>query len=219
MAEFVETENDLFYADDLALILENIQLHRVIPALKKVAAEIGLKLNEKKSGIMNILTGRKKASTLSVIQGIPTVQEYKYLGFLFGKNFSPISHYKKLDKKLWMIHSKVNWVIKNWQIDQRRLYFSALIRPHIEYILPIADLLDDNKGAKKLLRIWAKRSLNISSTMPNYVYDEISGNIANYIEENTRNVDWKIDQRSRKRFYNKPEMNTKYLRIIIERTS
>ena len=82
------------YADDLLVICTSLsQLRRVIYTIKNWSKENNLQLNPRKSGVVQFVSRagniRKKLRTGESIEGIPVVNEYKYLGvwmfFIVGK--------------------------------------------------------------------------------------------------------------------------------------
>jgi len=171
----VDDFNILAFADDCLLKGDTeVQVAAKIAEFKRIANIYGLKINEKKSKILVI----NNRTTKTHIQGIPIVEEEKYLGFEIlcrRSNFLKIHkdhkllNLRKFEHMIYaLVANKVNKVLLSKSLWQN------LALPTILYGLPVFDL---NKGDIKRLnnvqmRIF-KRALNVpKQTSNNYVIEE-----------------------------------------------
>ena len=70
------------------------RLEETIQNLKNAAKEFNLIINYKKSGIF--LCKQKNKNELKEVEGIPVVQEYKYLGILINNKGKLNNHIREL---------------------------------------------------------------------------------------------------------------------------
>ncbi len=71
----------LLYADDLVFICDHSDVQHTIVELRRTSLDFGLRLNEAKSGVFAV-GGHEKLGLVGAVEGIPVLNQYRYLGVL-----------------------------------------------------------------------------------------------------------------------------------------
>jgi len=111
----------------------------VIRIIKQWSNENNLKLNEKKSGVLEFLPRLGRQSSILVVnslfEGIPVVERYKYLGLWVNAKLT-------MDMQLDYIRDKAQYqvyklwpLLKNVSLDYRINLWTVLIRPMFEMLI------------------------------------------------------------------------------------
>lgn len=133
-------ERDMsIYADDFALFCPYEQLTTAVALIQQVSTSLGLRVNVAKSGYMYIKkNGYDIPDDLEDdIGGIPRVSKYTYLGIQMDERLSMNLHLAALQEKIPRISGLLARVAYRFAVDDRRVLWSALIRPYIEFIAPV----------------------------------------------------------------------------------
>ena len=128
------------YADDLLIICTSpYQLRKCITIIKRWSGENNLLLNPKKSGIIEFLPRTKTHPQVytpgSLLEDIPIVTEYKYLGLIIDQKLTST-------KQLAFIEEKTNhqcaalWpLLKAFSLTERMKLWTILCRPLFEMLI------------------------------------------------------------------------------------
>jgi len=142
--------NELFgYADDHLILNGSInQLRRAINIVKKWSSNYNIKLNSRKSGILEVPPKYKSPVFIvgSSFEGVPVVDRYKYLGVWLDQFLSPLAHLDYLfgsqKNQEGASRGRINNItrflspcIKNVSFDYRANLWITFIRP---LFLPLA---------------------------------------------------------------------------------
>ena len=136
--------NDLLgFADDhLVINITKSQLRSAIVFTKEWCNAINIKLNPDKCGILEI-PSKYHHHTLEIgskLEGIPIVEEYKYLGLILDNQMNGNKHLNKLfgwkdqagkkhNGKIKFLKNNLSPLIKNISLDYRINLWQVLIRP------------------------------------------------------------------------------------------
>ena len=97
-----------------------------------------MKLNERKSGIVEFVGRKMKTKLVSEsFQGLPICKEYKYLGLKLTNKLSIQSQLNYIKKKSFGIHQKLSPFLHNADLDTRKSLWQIFIQPLIEFVLPL----------------------------------------------------------------------------------
>ena len=178
--------DDLFgFADDHLIInLTKGTLRKAITLVREWCTEANIKLNPDKSGVLEVCPKGASATMLvgRKFEGIPVVQEYKYLGLILDGKISGKRHLEKLfgyvdetgkrhDGKVDFLRRNLSPLIKNISIDYRINLWQILIRPlFIPLALLSSFLCESSLGLiEARLRKSIKWFLGLSRNTPNQV--------------------------------------------------
>jgi hypothetical protein len=171
----------LAYADDLAICINSLfQLNEAARIVRDWCTRMGVPLNTRKSGILNI---RSKKNSLKLVPGkeyvgIPVKTEYKYLGVWFDEVINPLTHLSKSKKKIDYLTKSLK-VIPKKSVTPKLLInlWSLIVRPIFDYAICIAQ----EEGTLKLEtyirleRSSLKTLLGLRCTTANTVVDVLMG--------------------------------------------
>jgi len=115
------------------------QLKNVIRIIKQWSLENNLKLNAKKSGILEFCprSGPTKMnlSAGDLIEDIPVVDKYKYLGLWLNNKLTAELQIEHIEKKSNLIKSKLWGFLKHISLDYRISLWNTLIKPLFEMVI------------------------------------------------------------------------------------
>jgi hypothetical protein len=136
----ISKEDMMGYADDVLILCSSIdQLRKVIAVVEEWSLKNNLRLNPKKSGVLEFLPRMgKKLGYLSIgstISGIPVVGSYKYLGLLVDGKLTIDGHLEHIAKKAEFQALKLWPLLKNTSLDFRINLWTVLIRPLFEMLI------------------------------------------------------------------------------------
>lgn len=109
------------YADDMSYFVHHSQTAASIIWLKKISAEFGLILNEKKSGILPVKDFYKKCKLgdINEIEGIAIVNNYKYLGIEIDRQGTLNPYVERIRKRfVYLKHILIN-LLKSMTMENR----------------------------------------------------------------------------------------------------
>jgi len=181
------------YADDLLIICTSpYQLRKCISLIKKWSVENNLSLNAKKSGIIEFLPRTKTFPSVftpgSLVEDIPVVTEYKYLGLIVDQKLTST-------KQLAFIEEKTNhqcaalWpILKAFSLTERINLWTILCRPLFEMLIfpyyAERSITNIDKVHSKIRRTFKKFCLlkknvnnEIVEKLLNYNFQERAGNV------------------------------------------
>jgi len=128
------------YADDLCVLCTSpSELRNVIRLIKSWSEENNLKLNTKKSGILEF-TPRYGSQPHylkinSEFEGIPIVTEYRYLGLIFDAKLTMTKQLELIDKKSNFQVTKLWPILKMLSLEERINLWTLLVRPLFEMLI------------------------------------------------------------------------------------
>ena len=128
------------YADDLLVICTSLyQLRKAIKSIQSWSLTNNLLLNSKKSGIIEFVPrSRSYPSSLktgSFYEGIPIVEEYKYLGLIVDKKLTCQPQLKHIEKKTTYQCTALWPILKVISLSKRITLWTILIRPLFEMVI------------------------------------------------------------------------------------
>jgi len=137
----VPLEDILAYADDILILCEDIPtLNKCIDIIERWSTENNLKINKKKSAIMEFINRRSKKTSFKIgdsHRDYPIVGEYKYLG-------TWLSHKLDLEPQIQFINKKVNFMkhklspcLYNATLELRKNLWQVFVLPLFEFTIPI----------------------------------------------------------------------------------
>jgi len=133
----------LGFADDhLVISITKGMLRKAIKMVQEWCREANIKLNPDKSGVMEV-TPKGVSPSLelgSKFEGIPVVQEYKYLGITLDDKMNGRRHIEKLfgyvdeygkkhEGKIDFLKRNLSPLIRNISVDYRVNLWQILVRP------------------------------------------------------------------------------------------
>ena len=128
------------YADDLLVICTSLsQLRKAIQSIQRWSSINNLLLNSKKSGIIEFIPRSKSypssLSTGTIFEGIPVVDEYKYLGLIVDKKITCQPQLKHIEKKTTYQCTALWPILKAISLSKRITLWTMLIRPLFEMVI------------------------------------------------------------------------------------
>jgi hypothetical protein len=153
----VPLEDLLGYADDLLILCSSQeQLRKAIRIIRKWSMENNLKLNERKSGIVEFLpkygkTGRELTIGKNY-EGIPVVESYKYLGVQVDSKLTLNPQLSHIESKTNYIYFKLWPVLNKVSLDYRINLWNMLIKPLFEMCLSLyTEISSTNQEATRTM--------------------------------------------------------------------
>ena len=136
----VDIEDLLSYADDLCVLCASpSELRRVIKLIKSWSKENNLELNAKKSGIVEFTPRRgnqtKYLKVNSEFEGIPVLNEYRYLGLILDGKLTMTKQLELIDKKANFQVTKLWPILKIISLEERMNLWTILVRPLFEMLI------------------------------------------------------------------------------------
>jgi len=179
----VNLEDMLGYADDTLILCSSIhQLRKVIQIIKSWSDENNLKLNAKKSGIMEFRTKfERKGSILKVgseLEGIPIVDTYKYLGTWINKDLSLDCQYDYLENKFNYMYYKLWPLLKQSDLIYRIDLWNVLVKPHFELCASLYHY--SNNSIKENFITFTKKTFKKFCMLKKNVNNEVLRRLMNY---------------------------------------
>ena len=128
------------YADDLLVICTSLsQLRKVIKTIQAWSSTNNLLLNSKKSGIIEFIPRSKSypssLRTDTLFEGIPVVNEYKYLGLILDKKLTCQPQLQHIERKTTYQCTALWPILKAVSLSQRITLWTILIRPLFEMLI------------------------------------------------------------------------------------
>ena len=169
------------YADDLVIITRDInavqKIKQSLNILSRACEELGLKINARKTKVMEFTSGRHRDLVDAFKVGIgedeatlEVVSEFKYLGVIYTSNMKGAKHITyaigKANRKINILKAMA---CKEYGCDTATLvkYASTCIRPILEYGSLVLNAAGITKTAKAKFESVMPRALKIAYGLPN----------------------------------------------------
>ena len=176
----IDIEDLLAYADDTLIICESLEeVSRVLKQIRTWSQEYNMKLNEKKSGIVEF-TSRQMRPKLNQnsYEGFPICQEYKYLGLILSSKLYMTPQLNFIWRKTNEIYQKLSPFLFSSDLDSRKSMWQIFIQPLIEFILPLykwEKAKNNVNKADSIIRKSFKLFTGLKVNTSNEVVDLLSG--------------------------------------------
>lgn len=115
-------EDEVFaYADDLAFMLSTNKVTRTIQLLRVLCQEYNMQINNSKSGIMWIYSKNEHPIPPDkIIEGIPVVPSYKYLGIDIDMRGDTKKHLKRIQRKINFVYLRLLPLLNSTSFEMRK---------------------------------------------------------------------------------------------------
>ncbi len=176
----INFEDILAYADDTLVICDSLQqVRKVIQTIREWTKANNLKLNEKKSGIVEFI-GRRMSKILkeSTFEGLPVCNEYKYLGLKLTNKLYMTSQLEYIKAKSQDIHRRLAPFLYKADLDTKKNMWQVFVQPLCESILPLywwEKAKGRVKNADTTIRKSFKLFTGLVKNTDNKVVDKLSG--------------------------------------------
>ena len=176
----ISEEDILAYADDIMVICDSVdQVRRVIQVIREWSGQNNMKLNKKKSGVVEFIGRRMRTSIrIDKISGFPVCKEYKYLGLKLNCKLSMNSHLDYISNKSKDIHRRLSPFLYQADLDTRKNLWQVFIQPLLEFALPLykwETAISNVKRANSVFRSTFKLFTGLSRRSENTLVDLLSG--------------------------------------------
>ncbi len=181
--EGISGEGILAYADDLLIICSSLeQLQRVIKCIKKWCTKNNIQLNEKKSGILELLPRmgnyRPRYKNIDTMEGIPFTTSYKYLGTWITSKMSMKPQLDHIRKKTDFIVNKLYPLLNEVSLSYRINLWTILLRPLFDQLAQLYTIEKAKSNLLKAERIYKysfKRFTLLTKRTPDALIYELTG--------------------------------------------
>ena len=134
--------DDIFaYADDILVLCESkLTLDACIDIIEKWSEENHLKINKKKSAILEFTHRRSRTTEIKTgetFRNYPIVDKYKYLGTWLDQKLKLDPQMQFIDKKTNFMKHKLNPCLYNATLDARKNLWQVFVVPLFEFTLPL----------------------------------------------------------------------------------
>jgi hypothetical protein len=183
------------------------QLSKCIQVVEDWALANGMSLNKQKSGIVPFYKRRTKARNIGDdMNGIPILEEYKYLGTIMDRKLTLSSQLKCIEEKARFTHYKLFPYLKIATADSRRDMWQLLIVPLFNAALALINFEPSIRGKNAVLLLWKKlfkMFLRIPSATSNNLLEEMASKDLSLMSTNYLNS-CQIKWEARKNYINPP---------------
>ena len=150
--------DDIFaYADDILILCDDqATLNTCIDLVEKWSQENHLKINKKKSAILEFTHRRSRSTQLKVgdtFRDYPIVDKYKYLGTWLSQKLTIDSQIQFIEKKTNFMKHKLSPCLYNATLDARKNLWQVFVLPLFEFTLPIYYYEDSTSKRHKLEQV------------------------------------------------------------------
>ncbi|HRP37546.1 MAG TPA: reverse transcriptase domain-containing protein, partial [Candidatus Dojkabacteria bacterium] len=178
--EHFDKKDLLAYADDVLIICDSLEsVRNAIEIIKDWSLKNNMKLNKKKSGIVEFVNRRSRLKLKDgTFQGFPICHEYCYLGLKLTSKLSMKSQLSFIWWKAKEMHKRLFPILLNSELDTRKNMRQIFIQPLIEFILPLyrwEPAISNLKRADSIIRGTFKLFAGLSTKTPNVFVDYLSG--------------------------------------------
>ena len=179
----VSEECIMAYADDLLVVCSSInQLRRVIHTVQNWCEKNNFKLNESKSGVVELLPRigpfRPSFKENDKIEGIPVVKKYKYLGTWITSKFSMDAQLTHMKHKIDFLSTKLFPLLHDASLSLRINLWEVFAKPLFDQLAHLyhTDKAKTNKfRAERLLKYSFKRFTLLAKSIPDQIIYHLSG--------------------------------------------
>ena len=178
--EDISIEDLLGYADDLCIICDNLdQVSRVINLVRIWSKDNKMRLNERKSGIVEFISrNMSRRLTQDTFQEFPVCQDYKYLGLHLTNKLSMLNQLEFIKRKSKNIFQRLSPLIYNADLDTRKSLWQIFVQPLFEFVLPLyrcEPALTNKLKANAVIRGSFKLFTGLKPNTANAIVDLLSG--------------------------------------------
>ena len=179
----VSSDSIMAYADDLLVICSSLnQLQKVIQTVKQWCKKNNFELNEKKSGIVELLPRkgpfRRQFKDEDMLEGINFTSKYKYLGTWISNKLTLDSQMEFIKMKTDILASKLFPLLHDVSLSLRINLWEIFIKPLFDQIVHLfrADPAKTNRlKAMRLFKYTFKRFTLLSKNTPDKLIEFLSG--------------------------------------------
>ncbi|EAR96184.2 reverse transcriptase (macronuclear) [Tetrahymena thermophila SB210] len=187
------------YADDLVIITQIQHLKRVIQQLRQICLEYKLIINNNKSAVLPLKNYQIDSNS---IEGIPIVNQYKYLGINIDGNGTIAPHLKFIEQR-WKYLQKALYFIRDLTFKNQALMWSTFVKPYFQYSLCIINTQKQNIK-KQFFSNWRssiKKILKLPQSTSNQIIDQIFGDLQILAQNSENSIKYKINLRAGEQIY------------------
>lgn len=194
---------DIFaYADDIAVCIYSVnQLRNAINIIETWSNKVGIPINFKKSGVLNIaprINSRKLIQGTS-IGNYPIVEKYKYLGVWLDEKLNPNTHIESYKQKVNYLISRFKIIPKNSVSPKFMInLWTLIIRPIFDYAICFAKLKNQTSFKKYIAQELSsfKQLMGMRSTVSNEIIkDMMTYDPEQFCQEIIRRAEIRWDER------------------------
>jgi len=168
----------LAFADDNLLICDSPSQLELAIELVKVCEDSNIRLNPQKSGIMEMISSKRRKVNLQIgscCNGIPAIESYRYLGLVLDNKLKGDSHVKKTKAKLSFLASRLAPILGKVSIDYRINLWKVLVKSLFKRGLGV---MYDNtklriKSLERVLKKFFKMFTGLSPRTPDCILSEL----------------------------------------------
>ena len=176
----IDEEDLLAYADDTLIICDSLsQVSSIIEVIRLWSGQNNMKLNEKKSGIVEFVGRRMRRSLrYESICGFPVCGEYKYLGVKLTSKLTMGSQLDYIKYKARDIQRRLSPFLHKADVDTKKNLWQVFVRPLIEFVLPLYKWETSKsiiQKADSIFRCTFKLFLGLNRSTENSLVDTLSG--------------------------------------------
>ena len=178
----IPLEDILAYADDILILCEDIQtLNACLTIIERWSTENNLKINKKKSAILEFINRRSKYTLLKTgdtHRDYPIVDEYKYLGTWLNQKLNLEPQIKFINKKINFMRHKLSPCLFNATLELRKNLWQVFVVPLFEFTLPIfhyEDSRSNKLNLERLLRSSFKNFTGLGKTVDTKLIEDLMG--------------------------------------------
>lgn len=180
--EGVQIDDILAYADDLLIICTSIQqLRKVIATIKKWCRKNNIQLNEKKSGIVELIprlgSHKLEYKEGDTIEGIPFTTKYKYLGTWISNKVTIDLQLEHIKHKTNFLVTKLYPLLNDVSLSYRINLWKVFVRPLFDQLMHMyyAERAKTNKiKAERLFKYTFKRFTLLTKRTPDRIIYQLS---------------------------------------------
>ena len=182
LSKILGVDDILAYADDILILCENQSLlHKCIDIIERWSHENNLKINKKKSAVLEFINRRNRITQLNLgesFRGYPVVDKYKYLGTWLSQKLTADPQIQFLEKKVNFMKHKLSPCLYNASLDMRKNMWQVFVLPLFEFTLPIyfyEEAVTRKLRLEKILRHSFKSFTGLGKTVETKLIDELMG--------------------------------------------
>jgi len=170
------------YADDLLVVCPTLNhLQKVIKAVRRWCDKNNFKLNEIKSGIVELLPRkgpyRPMFDDKDSIEGIPFTRKYKYLGTWISNKLTMDTQLNFIKQKTNFLTTKLYPLLREVSLSFRINLWEVFLKPLFDQLIHL--FLDASKSnqdrANRLFKYSFKRFTLLAKSTPNRLISFLSG--------------------------------------------
>lgn len=164
LESIIGLENVMMFADDLVIMVQTkVEMGDVISKVKQWAAREEITINYSKCGLLEISKGKKILSRMESYEGIPEVEEYKYLGIWINKSLKMRGHIKKEEGRYDILNNGIKSVKGEFKLIRYIQLWKVTMRPRLIKLASVWEYVgkEDRKAIKKKYYSKLKEALGL----------------------------------------------------------